>query len=129
MFQILFQGSPSQIDLTGCEKVSHVFFELRRSETDDSAAQAAKPLLGEQLVHLLPIRFHKSPGQFSAIDVAQNSANEKWRVLGSNVSADGTGERTFEQCFGLECREREEIAAFFLRRGGGTEPLVEFLVP
>src|SRR6185295_2699245 len=125
MFQILFHGFPSQIDLAGCEKVSHVSFEFRRSETDDSAAHASQPLFGEQVVHLLPIRFHKSPRQFSAIDVAQNSANEKWRVLGSNVSADGTGERTFEQCLGPECREREEIAAFFLRRGGGAEPLVE----
>ena len=129
LFEILIQRFPAEVDLARCEKVPHVSFEFRCGEADDPAAHAAQPLFGEQLVHLLPVRFHKSPGQFSAIDIAQDGADEKRRVLRADFSADGAGECAFEQCLGLECREREEIAPFFLRCGGGAEPFVKFVVP
>ena len=95
LFEILIQRFPAEVDLARYEKVPHLSFEFRCGEVDDPTAHAPQPLFGEQLVHLLPVRFHKGPGQFSAIDIAQDGADEKRRVLRAEFSADGTGECAF----------------------------------
>ena len=97
LFQILIDRFPTEVDLARYEKVPHVSFEFRCGKTDDSAAHAAQPLLGEQLVHLLPVRFHKCPSQFSAIHIAQHGADEKRRILRADFSTDGAGKRAFKQ--------------------------------
>ena len=89
LFEILIERFPAEVDLARCEKVPHVSFEFRCGEADNPAAHAAQPLFGEHLVHLLPVRFHKSPGQFSAVDIAQDGAHEKRRILRADFSADG----------------------------------------
>jgi hypothetical protein len=129
LFEILIERFPAQIDLARGEELPHIPFEFRCGEADDPAAHAAQPLFGEQLVHLLPVRFHKGPGQFSSIDIAQDGADEKRRVLCADFSADGASQRTVEQYFRLGWRKREDITPFFLRRGGSTVLFVKFVVP
>ena len=97
VFKILIQRFPAEVDLAQCEKVPHVSLEFRCGEADNPAAHAAQPLFGEHVVHLLPVRFHKSPGQFSAIDIDQDGAHEKRRILRADFSADGADKCAFKQ--------------------------------
>src|SRR5262245_26566598 len=63
LFEILIECFPSQIDLARFEESAHISFEFRCGKVTDPATKSTHPLLGKQLVHLFPVRFHKIPSQ------------------------------------------------------------------